>query len=56
MEGNEKEKNRGSGKRKFGIDEFIVFDKNLNEIRVEIPMDVLFNPETNKKLREEIKD
>ena len=45
----------GSSARKFGIDPYIEFDKNLNEIRMEIPMNLLFDPETNKALRSEIK-
>lgn len=39
-------------KRKFGIDPYIVFDKNLNEIRMEIPMDTVMDPEKNRKLRD----
>jgi len=45
----------GSSVRKFGIDPYIEFDTNLNEIRMEVPMDVLFDPEKNKQLRSEIK-
>ena len=41
----------GQTNKKFGIDEFIVFDTNLNEIRMEIPMDTVMDPEKNKKLR-----
>lgn len=36
--------------KKFGIDEFITFDKNKNEIRMQIPMEELLDPEKNKKL------
>lgn len=36
--------------KKFGIDEYIVFDEAKNEIRMEIPADVLFDPEKNKGL------
>ncbi len=39
-------------KKKFGIDPYIVFDEVKNEIRMEIPMDILMDPEKNKKLRE----
>ncbi|KKN20672.1 hypothetical protein LCGC14_0933220 [marine sediment metagenome] len=42
-------------KRKFGIDPYIVFDKNLNEIRMEIPLDKLMDPEENAKIREQHK-
>ncbi|GAH96657.1 unnamed protein product, partial [marine sediment metagenome] len=31
-------------------------DPNLNEIRLEVPWDVLFDPKKNKELREEIED
>ena len=48
----EEEKNVGTGRAKFGLDKYIVFDKYKNEIRMEIPMDILMNPETNKALRE----
>ena len=43
----------GSTGKKFGIDEFIVFDENKNEIRMEIPMTELMDPEKNKALREQ---
>ena len=36
--------------KKFGIDEYITFDEAKNEIRMEIPADVLFDPEKNKGL------
>ena len=52
MRGSEEEKNRGSGKIKFGLDPFIVFDEVKNEIRMEIPLDILMDPEKNKKLGE----
>ena len=39
-------------KKKFAIDEYIVFDDVKNEIRMEIPMTVLMDPEENRKLRE----
>lgn len=42
----------GSNARKFGIDEYIAFDGVKNEIRMEIPMTVLFDPEKNKGLGE----
>lgn len=48
----EKEKNRGTGRKKFGIDKYIVFNEAKNEITMEIPMSELMNPEKNKKLRE----
>ena len=41
----------GQNKKKFGIDKYIVFDTNLNEIRMEIPMDTVMDPEKNKELR-----
>ncbi|KKL47700.1 hypothetical protein LCGC14_2332960 [marine sediment metagenome] len=41
----------GQSHKKFGIDDYIVFDTNLNEIRMEIPMDTVMDPEKNKKLR-----
>jgi len=40
----------GKNKKKFGIDKYIVFDENKNEIRMEIPMDVLLDPKKNKGL------
>ena len=36
--------------KKFGIDEYIEFDSVKGEIRMEIPCDVLFDPEKNKGL------
>ena len=39
-------------KKKFGLDPYIVFDEVKNEIRMEIPLDVLMDPEKNKKLGE----
>lgn len=36
--------------KKFGIDEYITFDEARDEIRMEIPADVLFDPEKNKGL------
>lgn len=36
--------------KKFGIDEYIEFDKVKGEIRMAIPCDVLFDPEKNKGL------
>ena len=44
----------GSVKEEIGLSKYIEFDKNLNEIRMEIPMSKLMNPESNKALREEI--
>jgi hypothetical protein len=35
----------GQNKKKYGIDPYIVFDDVKNEIRMEIPWDVLFDPE-----------
>ena len=43
----------GQSIKKFGIDEFIVFDDVKNEIRMEIPMTELMDPEKNRALREE---
>ena len=40
----------GRSAKKFGIDDYIVFDDKKGEIRMEIPMDVLFDPERNKRL------
>ena len=42
----------GSSAKKFGIDPYIVFDGEKDEIRMEIPMDVLFDPKRNKGLGE----
>ena len=42
----------GQNKRTFGIDKYIVFDKAKDEIRMEIPMDVLFDPDKNEGLGE----
>ena len=36
--------------KKFGIDDYIIFDEVKNEIRMEIPWDVLADPEKNKGL------
>jgi hypothetical protein len=35
----------------IGLSKFIEFDNNLNEIRMEIPLDKLLSPEENKALR-----
>ena len=40
----------GTSNKRFGIDDYIEFDKVKDEIRMEIPMDVLLDPERNKKL------
>lgn len=48
----EEEKNVGTGRKKFGIDKYLVFDEVKNEITMEIPMSELMNPEENKKIRE----
>ena len=40
----------GQNVKKFGIDEFIDFDLEKNEIRMEIPWTELFNPEKNEAL------
>lgn len=37
-------------KKQFGIDEYIVFDDVKGEIRMQIPMNVLLDPEKNKAL------
>jgi len=42
----------GSSAKQFGIDEYITFDGNKNEIRMEIPMTVLFDPKENRGLGE----
>jgi hypothetical protein len=39
-------------KKKFGIDPYIIFDDVKNEIKMEIPWDVLMDPEKNKALGE----
>ncbi|MCP4648657.1 MAG: hypothetical protein GY853_01070 [PVC group bacterium] len=41
----------GQSSKTFGIDKYIEFDANLNEIRMEIPMVDLFDPEKNKEIR-----
>lgn len=52
MKDSEEEKNVGTGRTKFGLDPYIIFDKTKGEIRMEIPMDVLFDPDKNKALGE----
>lgn len=42
----------GSVREEIGLSKYIEFDKNLNEIRMEIPLSKLMNPESNKALRE----
>ena len=42
----------GQSAKNFGLDEYIVFDGEKNEIRMEIPMTVLFDPDKNKGLGE----
>ena len=42
----------GQNKKTFGIDKFIEFDLEKNEIRMEIPWTELFNPEKNEALGE----
>lgn len=42
----------GQNVQKFGLDEYIEFDKAKDEIRMEIPFTVLFDPEKNKALGE----
>lgn len=42
----------GSVREQIGLSKYIEFDKNLNEIRMEIPMSKLMDPESNKALRE----
>jgi len=42
----------GQSNKRFGIDPYIVFDDVKNEIRMEIPWDVLMDPEKNRKLGE----
>ncbi|KKL60268.1 hypothetical protein LCGC14_2207010 [marine sediment metagenome] len=41
----------GQTNKTFGIDDYIVFDTVKNEIRAEIPMDTVMDPEKNKALR-----
>ena len=40
----------GRSNQEFGIDKYIEFDKQKNEIRMEIPMEVLLDPKKNKNL------
>ena len=40
----------GQNKEQFGLDEYINFDKARNEIIMEIPWDVLIDPEKNRML------
>lgn len=42
----------GQNKKVYGIDEYIVFDDQKDEIRMKIPMDILLNPKTNRALGE----
>ena len=42
----------GSVREEIGLSKYIEFDKNLNEIRMEIPLSKLMDPESNKALRE----
>lgn len=44
----EEEANRGTGRRKHALDPYISFQGN--EINMEIPWDILSDPEKNKKL------
>lgn len=41
----------GQSTNKFGIDQYIDFNTDLNEILMEIPMSKLMNPEENKRIR-----
>ena len=42
----------GQSKEQFGLDPYINFDLPRNEIRMEIPWDVLIDPEKNRRLGE----
>ena len=42
------------GQKKFGIDPYITFDKVKGEIKMQIPIEELLDPEKNKKLGERI--
>lgn len=42
----------GQSNNKFGIDQYIDFNTEKNEILMEIPMSKLMNPEENKRIRE----
>jgi hypothetical protein len=42
----------GQNKKSFGIDEYIAFDGVKNEIRMQIPMEVLLDPKKNRGLGE----
>lgn len=42
----------GSNTKQFGLDPYIEFDLVKDEIRMEIPWDVLFDPDKNKALGE----
>jgi hypothetical protein len=44
----------GQNTAKFGIDEYINFNVEANEITMEIPMSKLMDPEENKKIRDRI--
>lgn len=44
----------GQNTAKFGIDEYINFNAEANEITMEIPMSKLMDPEENKKIRDRI--
>lgn len=41
----------GQNKKQFGIDPYIDFDLEKNEIRLEIPLDEVMDPVKNEKLR-----
>jgi len=45
----------GQSTKKFGIDPYINFDGEKNEITMEIPLDEVMDPEKNKELRKIIR-
>ena len=41
----------GQDKKKFGIDDYLDFDLEKNEIRMEVPLDEVMDPVKNERLR-----
>lgn len=42
----------GQNQKEYGLDDYITFDGNKNEIRMQIPMNVLLDPKKNRALGE----
>jgi len=42
----------GQNKSQYGIDDYIEFDLERNEIRIDVPLDEVMDPEKNKRIRE----